>query len=435
MDNFYNITVCIINAFCLSTAMSNLILYPIKYLNKFIIFIYIFIFQMFLFPIYGQSLTLLCVGGVVLIIAISNNHFISNITFSLFGYLLYVLLNHIMIVPLYLFGITIEKLCANYIADTIFTLSFGIIVFCVTFFLGKYLRRLFPDYNKSFLKSIRILFFIEIFSCSIVYIYNIIEGEKFGYPSQIIYFNGLLFSFFFIVTITIFLVCLRIMKRNNELTQKQKEEDDLMDYMMQLENMFQQTRVFKHDYMNILSTLSHYIEEGDSENLKVYFQTQVLPDCYNLTDKDALIAQLGNIKIKELKGLLYSKMVTALNRNLPVHLEIRNEIEFVAIKTLDLCKVVGIFIDNAMDEASESSEKSLNIAFIKDEEHLSVVIENSTDKTNINLQEIYMKDITHKRGHSGLGLYIAKNILNSYGNITHSTTLRNGIFTQIIDIS
>lgn len=435
MNNIYDIIISILNAICLGIAMSNLTLYSIKNEYKILISIYIFICQMFLYPIYGQPLTIFCVGGVLIIIAFSNRHYICNLTFSLFGYLLYVLLNHLLIVPLYIFGITVDKLSSKPIADTIFTALFTITVFCATYFLGKYLHRLFPDYNGTFPKSIRVLFLVEVLACSSVYIYNIIEGESLGYSSDAIYNNGLLFSIFFMITITIFLVCLRILLKNHRLMQIQQADKDLMDYMNKLENMYQEMRVFKHDYVNTLSTLTHYIQDDDMENLKQYFETQILPDSQNLNSKDAVLARLGNIKIKELKGLLYSKMIVALNRNLPVQLEIRSEIDSVPIRTLDLCKVIGIFIDNAIEEVSESAEKNLSIAFIREERHLCVVIANSTDKKEINLQNIYKKDVSYKSGHSGLGLYSAKKILNGYGNVMHSTTLRNGIFTQIIDIS
>lgn len=435
MNNFSTVLISLINSFCLAAAMSNLILYPILYRYKTLFCIYIFFCQMFLFPVYGQLSTIFCIGGVLLIIAFCNRYRISNLTFSLFGYLLYVLLNHIILVPFYIFGITIAEISVSPLYNLIFLPLFTITVFCVTYFFGKYLHKLFPDYNKTFPKSIRLLFLIEVFACSTVYIYNIIEGERLGYSSDAIYNNGLLFSVFFIITISIFLICLRIMKKNHELMQKQQADKDLMDYMNKLENMYQEMRVFKHDYVNTLSTLTHYIQDDDMENLKQYFETQILPDSQNLNNKDTVLARLGNIKIKELKGLLYSKMVVALNRNLPVQLEIRSEIDSVPIRTLDLCKVIGIFIDNAIEEVSESAEKNLSIAFIREERHLCVVIANSTDKEDINLQNIYKKDVSYKSGHSGLGLYSAKKILNGYGNVMHSTTLRNGIFTQIIDIS
>lgn len=435
MITITEVLVSLINSFCLATAMFNLILFPIKIRYKTLVCIYILFCQIFLFPIYGQVLTIFCISGVLLIISACDEHRISNLTFSLFGYLLCVLLNHVILVPFYLFGVTIAEISVSPLYNIIFIPLFTMTVFCATYFLGKYLRRIFPNYNLAFPKSIRMLFLVEAFACSAIYIYNIIEGERLGYSSDAIYYNGLLFSIFFMITISIFLICLGIMKKYNDAIRKQRADEDLMDYMNRLESLSQEMFTFKHDYMNILSTLTNYIQDNDMENLKYYFETQILRDSQNLNSKNAVIARLGNIKIKEVKGLLYSKVVVALNRNLPVQLEIRDEISSVPINSLDLCRVLGIFIDNAIEETVESSEKNLSIAFIKDDDLLSVVIANSTDKEDINLQEIYKKSVSYKTGHSGIGLYSAKKILNSYGNVMHSTTLRNGIFKQIIDIS
>ena len=130
------IIMSLINSFALMFGMTNLLLYPLKIFNKFIIYIYISVCQIFFFLQFGQSITVLIVGGSLLIIIASNRQILSNIFFSLSGYLITVLINYVLILPLSLFGITITDIYANNFWLITFVSVYAFITFIITYFLG-----------------------------------------------------------------------------------------------------------------------------------------------------------------------------------------------------------------------------------------------------------------------------------------------------------
>lgn len=430
---FSTLFVTIVTAFTVMAAMTNLLLYPIKVRYRIIIFIMLIMIQM-LFINYGQLISILCIGGVLIIISIFSTNRISNITFATFGYMLQVFINHLMNIPLSMAGITVQKISSIPLFSILFVTLFSAVTFAATYSLGRYLRNILPEYMEYFPHSIQILFMIEVLACTIVFIMNIIRGGIYGFTQSMIFYNGIIFGVFFLLTFVIFILCLYIMKKNSELERIQKDDENLLEYMDKLEGMYEEMRIFKHDYLNILSTLNHYIMDEDMESLKSYFQSQIMPDSVDFSGKGSILSKLSNIKIRELKGLIYSKLVIALNLQLSVTLEIRNEISQVTMNTLDLCKVLGIFLDNALDAAKQYGAGEIILAIMDNENHITTIISNSSVTEKINVQKIYAKSYTTKADHSGIGLYSAKTIIDRYPNVTHSTQARNFMFTQTLHI-
>ena len=70
-------------------------------------------------------------------------------------------------------------------------------------------------------------------------------------------------------------------------------------------------RKFRHDYVNILSTLSDYIRENDMEGLRKYFNEEIIPMQDNMQMKTLKINGIENLKVREIKGLITTKILQA----------------------------------------------------------------------------------------------------------------------------
>lgn len=81
------------------------------------------------------------------------------------------------------------------------------------------------------------------------------------------------------------------------------QTESLRKYARRLESLYQEIWGFKHDYLNILSSMYSYLEEERYEELKRYFEERFLPDGRKLAAEDLSIGRLNNMKILELKGL------------------------------------------------------------------------------------------------------------------------------------
>ena len=91
------------------------------------------------------------------------------------------------------------------------------------------------------------------------------------------------------------------------------------------------------------------------ELLKEFFELKILPASRLLVDKEAVIARLSNIKILELKGIIYGKLVQAMNLDLNIILEITDEILQIDTDLLVLSRVLGIYLDNAIEAAAKTN--------------------------------------------------------------------------------
>jgi hypothetical protein len=65
-------------------------------------------------------------------------------------------------------------------------------------------------------------------------------------------------------------------------------------------------RKCRHDYVNILSTLSDFIREEDMDGLRKYFRSEILPMQDSMQMNAIKINGLENLHIREIKGLLTS---------------------------------------------------------------------------------------------------------------------------------
>ena len=102
----------------------------------------------------------------------------------------------------------------------------------------------------------------------------------------------------------------------------------------------------------------------------------------------------------------------------------------------DFSRMLGIFLDNAIEAASTSNEKIVKIMF-RDSSNSNVQIieiKNSYTNKNINTKTIFEKGITEKENHLGMGLWEVQQILNRNNNINLITENDELYFKQCLEI-
>ncbi|MGL5574925.1 MAG: sensor histidine kinase [Sarcina sp.] len=269
-------------------------------------------------------------------------------------------------------------------------------------------------------------------------VYLFILGSIVFFILEIYESKDLTNNFFFelIILLTTFIILILILIKyilsESQSQSNQKALDDLKMYTDNLEKIYDDMRVFKHDYMNILSTLSYYIEEENIDELKKYFSENIVPLSSQMHNNNHKIGLLKNIKDEDIKGLVAVKLIQAQEKGIDVFVDITQEINFSDIDKLNLCKILGILIDNAIEAAEETQEKRFEFAIITEENFISLIIRNSIENQKINLQKIFKKGYSTKGENRGLGLYIVQSILTEENKIALDTQAENNIFTQKI---
>ena len=263
--------------------------------------------------------------------------------------------------------------------------------------------------------------------------------------SDVFYDIGILDSYLVIVISAIFIylvfsiilvfLFLSAAKKNYVAEKKVEYLDNLNEYTQNLEVVYNNMHSCKHDYVNIMAALSAYIDEKRYDELEKFFYEHILPMNKSITQKNETINNLQKIKNMELKSILYTKMLLAVNQNIEATIDIPDEICDVNMDPVDLTRTLGVYMDNAIEASLETDKPVLNLHMGKVDNDVVCIISNNYIDKGLSISQMQKKDVTTKGSGHGLGLYNVYEILNKYSNIFHETYMENGFFFQQLRIS
>lgn len=356
-----------------------------------------------------------------------------NICMGIIGCVLTIIIDNLLTWVLAL--IPVPALSNPYITFAVTMLQivsfYFIILFC-----GKVIRkRILPGKRVWQIHQAWYLIDAILLLLAIVFVFNnAIRGTTDSDISAVFY-NVLLVIGYCLIILFLSLSMFRTYRERMEEETKQKAFQDLQEYTRNLETMYNSLRAFKHDYINILTSMSGYIENGDVGELKTFFETKILPT-KNLIDLgDYKLNQLSNIKVLEIKSLLSAKMIFAHELGIDVTIDIPDIVNEFSMDTVDLARVLGIFLDNAIEAALETSPPKVGLNIIQNLNTVAVIISNSFQESNLALHRLKQNGFSTKKDHQGIGLPNAQKIISSYDNVFWETTKQGGYFTQYMEIS
>ena len=318
------------------------------------------------------------------------------------------------------------------VIDLIYTLLF----YWITLLCGKLLKNVFLS-GKGILRLPQTWYVIDAALLLLITIYlfdNLIPGQN-GSIGKMIYNNALHISGYLLVMCCLLLAMRRSYLEQIQTESKQKAMQDLQDYTRNLEAMYNGLRSFKHDYVNILLSLSGYIEDGDMDRLKDFFESKIFPTKNLITGGDYKLNQLSNIGVLEIKSLLSAKMIYAHESGIDITIDIPDKVESFLIDTVDLARILGIFLDNAMEATLETEQPQIGLNIIQNKTGVSIIISNRFLDNGVMLHKLKQKGFSTKIGHQGIGLWNAQKIISSYDNVLLETTMKCDYFTQHIELT
>ncbi|CDM68168.1 signal transduction histidine kinase regulating citrate/malate metabolism [Clostridium bornimense] len=257
-----------------------------------------------------------------------------------------------------------------------------------------------------------------------------------NWDSRSISLHMILIIFLSTVCLTMLYSVTKAIKNMFEQEYKEKEYSQLKEYTDLLENVSTDLRKFKHDYINILLTLGGYIDEGDLNGLKEFYNKDLLPETGKHVTKNKNLSLLQHIKTSPLKALLSSKLITSQSHNIETRIELIDDIDNIPMNTIDICRIIGILLDNAIEAADLCEKKSLHFAGIKTDDSIIFIVRNSCLPDTPPVYKIYEKDFSTKGDGHGIGLKTVREIINrDYKNVILNTKIENCIFSQELIIN
>ncbi|MCD8910648.1 quorum-sensing sensor histidine kinase AgrC [Staphylococcus gallinarum] len=241
----------------------------------------------------------------------------------------------------------------------------------------------------------------------------------------------------FIITLAILIITISFsIVRQIQYKRNMQEIENYYKYTLQIENINNEMRKFRHDYVNILSTMSEFIRENDMDGLKKYFNEEILPMQDSMQMNAIKINGIENLKVREIKGLLTTKILQAQEKNIRISIEVPEPIDKIDMPIVNLSRAIGIILDNAI-EASEKIEDDplIRIAFIKNnDDSVMFIVMNKCEPDMPRVHTLFKENFSTKGKNRGLGLSTLKELTDTTSNVLLDTTIDNNYFIQKVEI-
>lgn len=241
-----------------------------------------------------------------------------------------------------------------------------------------------------------------------------------------------------IILAVILISIFKLILEKNKINAEKINIENFKNYAREIEIANKDMQKFKHDYKNIISSIGYYIKNKDIEELEQYFNNNIAPYNNMLNDNFFRINNLKNLEVISLKGLIYNKITRANNKKITFNIDIPYKINnFYNINEIDICRAIGILLDNAIEEIENvENNKNMTLLISKLDNHILIVVENTISEKNVNnINEILFNKSSTKGENRGLGLINYKEIMNKYDNVFLETNIQNKLFIQKIIIN
>jgi len=242
-------------------------------------------------------------------------------------------------------------------------------------------------------------------------------------------------SFPFILLIVVGIAIFSLVTQQKRIAQLQKEDlQNLQFYTHALEQQQQVLRDFKHDYMNILTSIDGHLVEEDYDGLKDYFYSKIGRASHTVIDISFALQSLSKIKVTEIKSILSAKLLIAQNRGVDVTFEADEDICHIPVDSITLVRMLGIILDNATEAVEALGYGKLWAGCFKQGDSIIFIVQNTCMPNMPPLYLLKTVGFSTKGGDRGRGLNNLRELANTQPNISMDTTIENGYFTQRITI-
>ena len=283
-------------------------------------------------------------------------------------------------------------------------------------------------YFKYLLLLINISMFVYMLLVSILVIYR----DKLA-DADI--WRGHINNFYIVLFFVILLYLNAVSKEKLEkeiIDQKDTQLNELSSYSHHVESLYEEIRSFRHDYINILTSLKLGIDNQDIEAIKTVYNGVLRDSGTQFYDSKFDIAKLSNIKNDAIKSILSAKLLEAQNRGISISVEIEEPVSNFRIELLDFITVLSVLCDNAIEATIEAISPRMTVAFINNDDSLVLIVENSIKSEKVDVSHIFARGYSSKGEGRGLGLHNVNSVLEKYPKSTITTRSANHLFSQTI---
>lgn len=226
-------------------------------------------------------------------------------------------------------------------------------------------------------------------------------------------------------------------KSKDLLAQELQEAKDsqlaaLASYSQHVEALYGELRSFRHDYSNVLVSLSLAIADRDMDQVERIYQAVMADSDKPFYQGKYDIAKLSNLQNDAMKAILSAKLLAAQAQGIDLAVEVEEPIDAPAMDLLEVIQILSIFLDNAIEATLETDQPSLLVAYFQEGNQKILVIENTTQEEQVDTRDIFKVGQSTKGDGRGIGLANVRTILAKYPQVSLQTTSYKHRFSQVL---
>lgn len=325
----------------------------------------------------------------------------------------------------YVFKIAKEEIYSTLSGSILGNIIVNLLMILIIYLLRKPLKKIIniniSTYKRIILISIITIVFVAIF------FYKFAIGYRFDqnvviYLIAMIAFSAVLFS---------------LLKQKLDNDKIAKKYDNLLDIMKNYENDIEEQRTLIHETRNELTTIRCKIKDKEKESEIIKYIDSIMGD--KVSSNMSRFSKFKYLPSNGLKGFFYYKFTEAERKGINVSINISKQISNSILGKLDtknfkdLARVIGVYLDNAIEASSLSSEKKLGIEIYFLKNNINIIISNTYTNT-IDEEKIGKERYSTKGKNRGHGLLLVKRILNESKMISSKNEITDNLFIQKIII-
>lgn len=352
---------------------------------------------------------------------------LSKSVFSSIVYVILLVIPDLLILStaIYILGISKEYYYSDFASSLLGNISVCLCLVIITYVLKKPLKKLI-NYNLSTNKKIIVMSSITLVMLAIFF-YNLIKTFE---------FNNNIITYLVIIVMLI-CILLYLFKQKIENEKISKKYDELLDVMKSYESDIEEQRTLRHETKNEFATIKCKLQDKEDNKTIIEYIDSVIGEKEKAGSTK--YSKFKYLPSNGLKGFFYYKFIEAEKKGINVSINISKQIENSFLKDIetkdfkDLARIIGVYLDNAIEASSTSEDKKLGIEMYLIKEKIEIIITN-TFNNEINLDKIGKESFSTKGKHRGHGLLLVNKILSENNMFEAKNEIRGNIYIQSLKI-
>lgn len=317
--------------------------------------------------------------------------------------------------------------CYNTYAGSILgNITILILFILITYIFRNLLRKLI---NNQITNNTKIVFFsILTIICILMFFYTIIKEFRFN--------NNILI--YLVAIVVLLIVLFSLIKQTIENRNLTEKYEKILEFMTSYEKEIENQRILRHETKNEFLTIRGKIHDKVKESKILAYIDEILKEKIEVKQEE--YAKFGYLPANGIKGLCYLKTQEAQDKGLNTNINISKRIENSNIYKLnikeqkDLGKILGVFLDNAIEASLTSKDKEFGIeAYLNLKKECQIIISNTYD-TKIDTSKIGKKRFSTKGAKRGHGLLLVNHIVANNKIFEVKTNITQGLYIQTLTI-